>query len=78
MKPKFLLLALLWCSIQMEKKQHQQQSHLTGKKGFNSLKNIVSILFTFALAFTMWQVSGNYIKTRNLLMNPLFSGRVRY
>ena len=83
MKPKSLLLSLLWCSFTVEK-QHQQQSHSYGKQFFNLLKNTVSTLFTFALAFTMPQVSGSYLhKDKKCLQkvklyNLLFSGRVKY
>ena len=62
MKPTFLLLALLWCSVQMEKAASVAISpnfFFMCKLCFNSLNIIASTLFTFALAVTMPQVSGS-------------------
>ena len=64
--------------------QTEQQSHLISKHCFNSLNNTVSTLFTFALAFTIPQVSVSDLhKHKKWLQkikvwNLVFSGRVKY
>ena len=70
-----LTLALRWYLVQKEKREENRSSLVIFiyKQSCNSLHNIVSNLFTFALAFSIPQVSGSNLHKQKKWLSRLTS-----